>query len=387
MTDIIASDVQSQELPSGIVTLFEIELPNGTKAYFHPGLEGDLTTVHFRDYANPSIINEYVAIPMQLGGLEIQSDGAMNRPTFSVANVTNEFTSELGYTYKDLIGQRLTRRQTFKKYLDDGTGNSQNPPVELNKVTYIIDRISSEDALLVSFEVSSVYDLEGVVLPRRVVTGKYCNWIYQGAELLGKGGCVWGLSSEVQYSNEASANTINTAHVFFDLNDNQLSKSSTIAALATTYADATSYTQNSYVSYNSEFYLSQFNHTSSTSTLPGTSTGQAYWKKVFTYRDHATGTNYSVGDLVRKTATLNGKTIDTVWYCINAHNSSTTGTTPQVNSTFWRREDSCGKTLESCKCRFQATVVNDTVNNSEPSAVKDTNSTLPFGSFPGVSKF
>ena len=183
MTNLIATDLQGQEIDSGILDLFEIELPNGTKKFFHPGLSGALTDVKFRDKTNPGTINTYVAVPMMIEGLEIQSDGALTRPTFTVANVTSAFTDELQYTNNDLVGQRITRRQTLEKYLDDGSGNSANPPIELNSITYIIDRIAGENNLTVTFEVAVVYDLEGVSIPRRIVRGKYCPWIYQGKEI------------------------------------------------------------------------------------------------------------------------------------------------------------------------------------------------------------
>jgi lambda family phage minor tail protein L len=159
MTDLIATDVQGQEVDSAFITLFELDLPNGGKAFFHPGLDSSLENVHFRDATTPSQINEYIALPMDIDGLELQSDGALNRPTFSVANVTSVFEDQLGFTIHDIIGQRLTRRTTLQKYLDDGTGNSATPPVEFGKITYVIDRLAGENPTVVSFEVAEE-DLE-----------------------------------------------------------------------------------------------------------------------------------------------------------------------------------------------------------------------------------
>ena len=54
MSNVIATDVQTQEIDSALVELFEVTLPNGTTLYFHPGLDSDLTDVQFRDKTAPT---------------------------------------------------------------------------------------------------------------------------------------------------------------------------------------------------------------------------------------------------------------------------------------------------------------------------------------------
>ena len=154
MTNLIATDVQGQEIGS-LIDLFELELPDGSILYFHPGLESDLTTVQFRENVAPGYaIKTYTAFPMMIDGLDISAEGAMNRPSFTVANVGTTFKGVLGsYKNKDLIGQRVTRRQTLKKYLVGESPDLSSPPKELNKVTYVIDRISSENNITITFEV------------------------------------------------------------------------------------------------------------------------------------------------------------------------------------------------------------------------------------------
>jgi len=387
MSNLIATDVQGQQIESGIVDLFEIELPNGTKKFFHPGLDTNSQNVHFRDKENPGTVNEYIAIPMSIEGLEIQSDGALARPTFTVANVTSAFVDELGYTNNDLVGQRLTRRQTLEKYLDDGTGNSANPPVELNSVTYMIDRIATETNVQVTFEVAVVYDLEGVTIPRRIVRGKYCAWIYQGHELYDKGGCFWSKSS-VTTSGVESSNSLFTSQVFFDEFDNHLSKSSDVAAVATSWSSsATGYTTSSYVSNSDTYYVSTFNHDASASTEPGTVSGKEHWQKVRTWNEWSSSSvSYSVGDLVRHKSTVNSRGIHSIFFCTAAHTSGS-DKEPATISSYWRKEELCGKTINSCKCRFQASLTNPGQNNSLAKGTKDTTEQLPFGGFPGLSQY
>ena len=76
-----------------------------------------------------------------------------------------------------------------------------------------------------------------------------------------------------------------------------------------------------------------------------------------------------------------------IWECLVAHNSQgnlanskspidTEGNT--TNSRIWKRLDVCGKTINSCKVRFQGSRVDSTLDQSVP---------LPFGGFPGLLKF
>ena len=157
MSNVIATDLQTQEVDSGLVELFEITLPNGTTMYFHPGLDADLTDVQFRDRTSPYSIRDYTAMPMMLDGLDLQADGASSRPALTIANIGSILQAELGdYKFDDLIGERLIRRQTLQKYLVGGSEDA-SPPVEFPTQQYIIDRVAAEDALSITFEVATPF--------------------------------------------------------------------------------------------------------------------------------------------------------------------------------------------------------------------------------------
>ena len=53
MSNVIATDLQTQEIDSALVELFTVTLPDGTTMYFHPGVDADLTDVQFRDKTAP----------------------------------------------------------------------------------------------------------------------------------------------------------------------------------------------------------------------------------------------------------------------------------------------------------------------------------------------
>ena len=221
MTNLIASDAQGQQIDSGLVNLFELTSGSSTY-YFCEGLSGNLVDVKMRDKDSPSTIRTYTGIPMQMEGIEVASSGASARPTLSIANITTALKTATNVTdYDDLTGATVMRRQTLEKYLDDGTGNSPNPPVEMPTVRYKIDRIASETPVIVTFELAAIYDMEGVNLPRRVTVGKFCSWMYQGRALQNNGGCVWRTDSQIR--TEATSGGTSIYHdIFYNVKDHPL---------------------------------------------------------------------------------------------------------------------------------------------------------------------
>jgi lambda family phage minor tail protein L len=342
--DIITTDLQSQSVDSGFIELYELDLGNGTTLYFHPGLEENLTPIQYDG-------NEYIALPIMMDGIDVASDGASNRPSLTVANVTNVFRSALSnsnFSFEDLTGCRITRRQTFEKYLDTAA-------FEMPRRVYIIDRIASENNVSVSFELVAPFDVSGVRVPNRVVVGKYCSWLYQGYESSNKGGCSWKLSN--QYSFNGTTYT-----AYFDLDDRPLIESGVVTFSA--WVEGT-YGQDEFVTYNNRKWRSQV--TGNTVT-PGVG---EFWKEVFEWTEWSFVTTYSVGDYVKYN--------NVIWKCITANTTEI----PFTGSVYWKRVDFCGKTLNSCKSRFQCVPTADGV----PSARVDTQGILPFGAFPGSVKF
>jgi phage-related protein len=87
------------------------------------------------DYITPSTVagstpivfggNTYTPMPITGSGWETSIDGAAPQPLLKVSNVTKYLQSQLS-TYKDLVGARLTRFQTFDKYLDAASITRRN---------------------------------------------------------------------------------------------------------------------------------------------------------------------------------------------------------------------------------------------------------------------
>ena len=398
MTNLIATDLQKQEIDSPLINLFEVELPSSSKIYLHSGVDDTLQNVRFRDFDDNSVIRTYTAFPILVDGMEQSSDGALNRPTLTIANIGTGFKQLLsGYTNKDLIGQRITRRQTLEKYLFGQSPDLSNPPVELSRITYTIDRISRETSVAVTFELSAVHDLEGIQLPRRTLVGKYCSWIYQGNELYNKGGCTWqGAVVDRSMVREGDLgqddqNDLRTG-IYFDVNNNHMALEDLLEAQSYAWNNQASYNVNTHVSHLSKYYVSK-SATGNTNKVPGSASGADFWQEVRAYRVWSSGNiSYSTGDLVRHVITVNGVNFETIFIALQDHTSGVANE-PSSSSPVWQREELCSKTLEGCKCRFgaklRATYTNP-INEEEDYLVQYTKHkgmTLPFGSFPGATKF
>jgi len=398
MTNIIATDIQGQQIDSPVIDLFEITLNDSVTVYFHPGKDDNLADVRFKskdlNEAGNYAINTYTAIPAVLDGLEIQSDGVISRPTITIANIgTTVLTSNSNFKYKDLVGQTLTKRQTLAKYLVGGSAHDDtqtNPPMELSTVKYKIDRIATESNVAVVFELAVAYDLEGIQLPRRRVVGKYCSWMYQGQTLFGKGGCTVSISGEYEYDDGTNSYT---STLFTDINNNFLVHIDDIdfSQVANWLTGTTYTTSSNYVKTDSGTRAWQciFEHYSGdgSDNHPSNSrAGSEFWSEIRPYADYVNNGTYALGYLVKASVSVNGKSLKAIFECTLAHTSSSL-TEPSLKSAYWKRIDLCGKTLESCKCKFNILPKNSSSTSSLPGGEKDNSQPLPFGGFPATGRF
>ena len=396
MSNLIATDLQKQEVDSGLVELFILDLPDhlaesdNSRLYFHAGTDEDLSNITFRDNYSSTISGStqfhartYVALPASLEGISIDSEGASARPTITIANAETIFRSAIetpGFTNKDLIGCRVTKRTTLKKHL--ATGSTNSAPVEFPVSIYIIDRISSEDSIFVQFELTTPYDLEKITLPRRIIIGKYCSWEYQGFQVgdatRQRGACYWKRNS--------SLGTGLTA--YFDETDAPLVPASmfhTGAASTTkysTYAAGTTYTVSDYVFIGTRYWLSLID--GNVGNSPPDSEG--IWQEAKVWSNWAANAgNYIVGNLVKHAPS--GTSVDTtIWKCLIAH-ASTSTKSPVNKSAFWVRADVCGKELGSCAIRYGAQRAKAGTLEFAPSGEESSKVELPFGAFPGTDRF
>jgi lambda family phage minor tail protein L len=172
----IEADVQ-QGWHDAIVEMYDIDLTSITGDvddifYFTNQLKEDGTKVVWKT-------KTYEPLPILSAGYDRNTNGQIAQPTLTVANVLGTFT-QVVRAYDDLVGGKVTRRRTLQKYLDGSpqADTLQEFPVDI----FYIERKTQETALTITWQLGSILDLEGVRLPRRVITQNLCLWKYRGSE-------------------------------------------------------------------------------------------------------------------------------------------------------------------------------------------------------------
>jgi len=172
----IEADVQ-QGWHDAIVELIDLDLSPITNDpadifYFTNQLKPNDTKIQWKG-------NIYEPIPIAAAGYEKSTTGQIAQPTLTVANVLGTFTQVIN-ELDDLVGAKVTRRRTLGKYLDGEPGADplQEFPIDI----FYIERKTQENSMVISWQLSSVLDLEGLKLPRRIITQNYCQWRYRGSE-------------------------------------------------------------------------------------------------------------------------------------------------------------------------------------------------------------
>lgn len=414
--------VQLQSIGEEVVYLFEVELEPDSFIYFHSGfniedVSEDLSasprqyagTIQFKHKNYPTIpsINTYIPIPCSLEGVELSRDGPSSRPRLSVANVLETFQNELGnLSNDDLIGKKVLIRTTLRKYLieasirggtdiDDGVSS----PVEFSKSLYVIDRIAELNPAIVSFELASPIDLPNITLPGRKMVGKYCSWKYQGRDSVpAVGGCYWKRNGE---------SPINPGQFFFfNVKDEPLVNIKIQSSSGwSAFLNDPFYAADTKITYLGKYYVAATDIDQGGEAItPGTSSGEGSWVPIrfwsewdpnpqITYNIDSTdpyNNDYVLYPGLPGTSTENPEVnsgIPTVWRCVRSHTSGE-DTHPKLGSTLWELAEVCGKTIKSCKIRYQAAREHGANYETFPSLQNfDTTIPLPFGAFPGTVKF
>lgn len=191
----IQSDIQSLA-PGALIDLFILDCSvfGGEIYYFHnyeladvPLTDDVLLETLTTDDPSEEILTAsqdiifqghlYTPFPIQATGFEANGRGQANRPKLTVANV-NGLLSSLCLLYDDLVGAKFTRKRTFSKYLDDQP--TADPTAELPEEIYYIEQKTKENRQMIEYELSGIWDLDGVMLPRRQVCATACTFEYRG---------------------------------------------------------------------------------------------------------------------------------------------------------------------------------------------------------------
>lgn len=384
----LEADVQ-QGWHDAIVEMFDLDLSPITgdvndKFYFTNQLKPDNTKIRWKG-------NIYEPLPILSSGYEKSTTGQIAQPSLTVANVMGTFTQVID-SLDDLVGAKVTRRRTLGKYLDGEprADPTQEFPIDI----FYIERKTAENALSITWQLASILDLEGLKLPRRVITQNYCQWKYRGSECGYTGAPAFNANDTLISTSGQTAQGLavlnNYALVQTRKAELQAAINARNAAAAAKEAACTTLilleTQFNTPLMPGNNYFVQISR-SGTYYYGGTTSSIALWNNATvtlgsTYRQ---GTNQG-GDYyaierwgVDPTACGNATTA-----LNNAENNVTTATTNLSNAEaaltssiaalpsddpLWR-QDICGKRITSCKLRF-------------PNSPLSTQA-LPFGGFPGA---
>lgn len=184
----IQTDVQTLT-PGTLIELFELDATaiGGTVIRWHSGVNELGNNVVWQG-------NSYTRFPVEADGFEWNGKGTIPRPKLRAANVTG-LIGALTRQYDDLVNAKVTRRRTLLKYLDavnfpGGVNPTADPNSHFADEVYYVDRKTTENRLVIEFELSAAWDVQGVELPRRHVVQNVCIWKYRSAECSYAGGAV-----------------------------------------------------------------------------------------------------------------------------------------------------------------------------------------------------
>lgn len=176
----ITSELQKLE-PNAIIELYVLDATSfdGGIYYFHSGLNGLSQLIKWQG-------QEYAAFPVDITGFEFTAGGQIPRPKMLVSNVTG-FITALILQYQDMLGAKIIRKRTMKKYLDadnfaGGVNPDADPTAEFPDDIYYVERKVTENKEVVEFELCASFDVQGVKLPKRQIIQNICPWKYRGTE-------------------------------------------------------------------------------------------------------------------------------------------------------------------------------------------------------------
>lgn len=125
--------------------------------------------------------------PFQITDMAMSTDQAAE-PKLTVSNLDGTITA-LNLQFKDMINAKVTILDTFAQYLDSVNFPGGNPSADngaYSYQTFWLDTKSSEDDESVTWTLSSPADLQGQMIPTRLITS-LCEWALRGQYRTGDG--------------------------------------------------------------------------------------------------------------------------------------------------------------------------------------------------------
>jgi len=134
----------------GDLYLFHNQRTQGAAAILHGGLS-------------------YAAMSLEAEGFALNGTEQSPTPTITVSSIGGVVQSLIA-SFDDLVGARVRRLRTFRKWLDDGS--EPDSTARLSDDVFFINRKVNDTKESVTFELSSSLDIDGVMIPFRRILGR-----------------------------------------------------------------------------------------------------------------------------------------------------------------------------------------------------------------------
>jgi lambda family phage minor tail protein L len=118
----------------------------------------------------------YTPVDFEATGFEYNGVGGLPTPKLKVANSNQVFQAIIN-TYGDLVGCPVSRIRTFSQFLD---GASQaDSTAYFGPDLFQVERKTSENPIFIEWELSAALDVQGAMIPKRMVIRDTCTWRYR----------------------------------------------------------------------------------------------------------------------------------------------------------------------------------------------------------------
>lgn len=339
MTDLIDT-VQLQEIDDELVELFDIALPgfdygdtNGNY-YLFAGFDGNTSKISFNG-------KTYSALPIQITGIETTSSGAQSRPTLTIANIPV------------LAGN-----------VQDNTVSGTTDTVEPGDIATLDEIRRDAHESYSTYEYDFDFDRNDDLIGTKVVYHKTLkSKLTSGDEF----------PSQTFYIDRIASE--NNLFVTFelaspmDVEGAQIPARMVIGRYCPWQYQGVSRGFGGGCTWDTDTAGQHSFFREDDSIIVTDAVLNSAWKGAW---DTSTTTSYLVGDIV--SYTINS----TIQYYEALYPSTVPNANPYYSRRYWKRIDICGKTLNSCKIRFQGNANNTSLDQDQP---------LPFGGFPGSKKY
>lgn len=125
---------------------------------------------------------EYGARPFGVTGISFSSNGKADKPQLTLSNLDSR-VSALIRSYNGMMQAKVTFWITAAEFLgDDGVVKDG----AFRKLVYYVERPSFCNKTVARFDLTSPYDMDGIMIPARV-TQSICHWAQRGWYRSGKG--------------------------------------------------------------------------------------------------------------------------------------------------------------------------------------------------------